>query len=107
MEAACPLQVSCSDVLVLAARDSVAIAGGPKIKVPLGRRDTTIPHTRHEADVGLPRNNVNLTVALRVFATENGINQEEVVALLGKKKEQKKRQERLSAYQSYKLLMQG
>lgn len=99
VDGACPRQVSCADILVLAARDGVAIAGGPEIKVPLGRKDTKSPHTRQEASVGLPRNNVNLTRALQVFATENGITQEEVVAILGKKKKRK-----LSTYKTYKCI---
>lgn len=83
VEVACPGKVSCADVLALAARDAVFVTGGPHIALPLGRRDTTTIYTRHQADVGLPRNNVNLTIALRVFASENGITPKEVVALLG------------------------
>ncbi|EYU44693.1 hypothetical protein ABFS82_08G016200 [Erythranthe guttata] len=83
IEKVCPQKVSCADTLVLAARDGVAIAGGPTIKVPLGRKDTTTPHTREEADKGLPRNNVDLTKALQVFFQEVGITLEEVVAIIG------------------------
>ncbi|KAK4417726.1 Peroxidase 29 [Sesamum alatum] len=83
IEAACPQRVSCADILVLAARDAVAIAGGPTISVPLGRRDTAVAHSRQEADVGLPRNEVNLTKALQVFSQEVGITFDETVAILG------------------------
>lgn len=83
LDAVCPNQVSCADTLALAARDSVAIAGGPTINVPLGRKDTTVPHSRTEADVGLPRNNVNLTKATQVFSQEIGITFEEVVGIIG------------------------
>ncbi|KAL3813761.1 hypothetical protein ACJIZ3_015029 [Penstemon smallii] len=82
-EAVCPKQVSCADILVLAARDGVAIAGGPHIKVPLGRKDTKIPHTKQQADVGLPRNNVDLAKAVQVFFKEAGITYEETIAILG------------------------
>ncbi|KAI3474847.1 hypothetical protein Pfo_030158 [Paulownia fortunei] len=83
IDAVCPQQVSCADILVLAARDGVAISGGPTINVPLGRKDTTVPHSRKEADVGLPRNNVDLTKAAQVFFQEIGITFEETVAILG------------------------
>ncbi|KAH6791099.1 hypothetical protein C2S51_006105 [Perilla frutescens var. frutescens] len=77
VEEVCPQKVSCADILVLAARDGIVISGGPDIRVPLGRKDTTIPHSRQEADVGLPRNNVNLTIALQVFFQEAQIDTEE------------------------------
>ncbi|KAK4477403.1 hypothetical protein RD792_016624 [Penstemon davidsonii] len=83
VEAVCPQQVSCADVLVLAGRDGVAIAGGPNINVPLGRKDTKIPHTKQQADVGLPRNNVDLAKAVQVFFKEAGITYEETIAILG------------------------
>ncbi|KAL8471451.1 hypothetical protein ACS0TY_028921 [Phlomoides rotata] len=79
----CPQIVSCDDTLVLAARDAVAVAGGPNIAVTLGRKDSKIARNKTAADVGLPRNNVNLTIAVKVFSTENGINFEETIAILG------------------------
>ncbi|KAL5699124.1 peroxidase [Ranunculus cassubicifolius] len=39
VEIFCPGIVSCADILALAARDSVEIAGGPMIELPTGRRD--------------------------------------------------------------------
>ncbi|XP_031125758.1 probable peroxidase 61 [Ipomoea triloba] len=39
LEIRCPGVVSCSDILVLATRDAVALAGGPSYPVLLGRKD--------------------------------------------------------------------
>ncbi|KAL3685744.1 hypothetical protein R1sor_003766 [Riccia sorocarpa] len=40
IEKACPGVVSCSDIVVLAGRESVKQTGGPAFSVPLGRRDS-------------------------------------------------------------------
>ncbi|GAB4836709.1 Peroxidase 18 [Ancistrocladus abbreviatus] len=42
LEMFCPGIVSCADVLALAARDAVVLAGGPEIQIPTGRRDGTV-----------------------------------------------------------------
>ncbi|KAF7002415.1 hypothetical protein CFC21_017911 [Triticum aestivum] len=42
LEAVCPATVSCSDIIVLAARDAVTFTGGPSVPVSLGRRDSLV-----------------------------------------------------------------
>ncbi|KAM3387965.1 hypothetical protein ACQJBY_010648 [Aegilops geniculata] len=42
LEAVCPATVSCSDIIVLAARDAVTFTGGPSVAVSLGRRDSLV-----------------------------------------------------------------
>ncbi|CAB4265906.1 unnamed protein product [Prunus armeniaca] len=39
LEIFCPGTVSCADIVALAARDAVEVAGGPVVQIPTGRRD--------------------------------------------------------------------
>ncbi|KAI3860750.1 hypothetical protein MKW92_006636 [Papaver armeniacum] len=81
VDSVCPETVSCSDILVLAARDAVAMSGGPKIKVPLGRKDSnSSSHTF--ADASLPAANTGVSEILSIF-TKKGMTIEESVAILG------------------------
>ncbi|XP_056686688.1 peroxidase 29 isoform X2 [Spinacia oleracea] len=81
LEVACPRQVSCADIIALAARDSVALSGGPLIQVPLGRKDSTTCNTQL-ADVHLPSTTIDVDGFLRIFMGK-GMNLQESVAILG------------------------
>ncbi|KAJ8573942.1 hypothetical protein K7X08_010453 [Anisodus acutangulus] len=47
-------QCSCADIIILAAREAISISGGPRINVPLGRRDSSNPPNSSLADSSLP-----------------------------------------------------
>lgn len=81
LESACPGVVSCADVLALAARDLVAILGGPRFPVALGRRDSTRSDAR-DVEGNLPRTNMSARAMVRLFAGK-GLSAREMVALAG------------------------
>lgn len=82
VEVACPQQVSCADIIVLAAREAVALSLGPRIAVPLGRRDSSTASTDKDADASLPAADVGVDGMLETFA-DKGMTIEESVAILG------------------------
>ncbi|XP_042515041.1 peroxidase 29-like isoform X2 [Macadamia integrifolia] len=81
VEAEWPGQVSCADILVLAAREAVSISGGPQIRVPMGRRDSTTM-SYELAEASLPPPSTRVDAMLHIFSTK-GMNLEESVAILG------------------------
>ncbi|RZC75619.1 hypothetical protein C5167_051103 [Papaver somniferum] len=81
VESVCPGVVSCSDILVLAARDSVVLSGGPFYPVPTGRRDSLISYPQI-AIMELPAPTDDLSVILAKFLHRN-FNEQETVSLLG------------------------
>lgn len=85
VEVTCPGRVSCADIITLAARDAVALSGGPQIAIPLGRKDsrTSSPHL---ADAHLPPPNISVDEFIKIFSSK-GMSLEESVAILGKTKE--------------------
>ncbi|KAL5711819.1 peroxidase [Ranunculus cassubicifolius] len=81
VEKECPGVVSCADILTLAARDSVAILGGPKWRVKLGRRDTrTASHA--EANASIPSPSSSLNTLITSFQAQ-GLSAKDMVVLSG------------------------
>ncbi|XP_073124858.1 peroxidase 51-like [Henckelia pumila] len=75
----CKNRVSCADILVMAARDVVALAGGPSYAVELGRLDGLIS-TAASVQGNLPQPTFNLD-QLNAMFSRHGLNQTEMIAL--------------------------
>lgn len=81
VENLCPNTVSCADILTMAARDVVALAGGPQFNVELGRRDGRISLASRVAG-NLPEPTFNLNQLNSLFR-KKGLSQTEMIALSG------------------------
>ncbi|KAK4415375.1 Peroxidase 44 [Sesamum alatum] len=79
VEAVCPSTVSCADIITLATRDAVALAGGPKYAVPTGRRDGLVSDA---ADVNLPSPSLTVAEAFSFFQAKR-MTLNDMVTLLG------------------------
>ncbi|PIN07044.1 Peroxidase [Handroanthus impetiginosus] len=80
LEAVCPGVVSCADVLALAARDSVVLAGGPGWAVPTGRRDGRVSLASDTSN--LPGFTDSIDVQKQKFQAK-GLNTQDLVTLVG------------------------
>uniref|UniRef100_A0A6N2KWK5 Peroxidase n=1 Tax=Salix viminalis TaxID=40686 RepID=A0A6N2KWK5_SALVM len=78
----CGRVVSCSDILAIAARDSVYLSGGPDYDVPLGRRDGLNFATQNATLQNLPPPFANADTILSSLATKS-FDPTDVVALSG------------------------
>lgn len=78
VEAVCPNTVSCADIITVATRDAVALAGGPKYNVPTGRRDGLVSTD----DASLPGPQESVAQAFAEFKAK-GFTLNEMVTLLG------------------------
>ncbi|XP_045799730.1 putative Peroxidase 48 [Trifolium pratense] len=81
VEQECPGVVSCADIIALAARDAVLLAGGPFYPVLTGRRDSRQSYFQEATDQ-IPRPDDNVTRTLQLFNLR-GFNARETVSLLG------------------------
>ncbi|KAL6853945.1 hypothetical protein ACP4OV_019974 [Aristida adscensionis] len=83
LEKACGgLVVSCADIVAIAARDSVALSGGPAYKVPLGRRDGLSPAPEDAVNKGLPPPSSDVPALLSVLSKIR-LDATDLVALSG------------------------
>ncbi|KAL3682086.1 hypothetical protein R1sor_000108 [Riccia sorocarpa] len=81
VERACPGVVSCSDLIVLAARDAVRLSGGPNMNLVFGRRDSKTASTA-AASKQLQCAAITVTQLLSSLGVF-GVTPVEAVALLG------------------------
>ncbi|KAL2505402.1 Peroxidase 55 [Abeliophyllum distichum] len=81
VEAQCPGVVSCADILTIAARDVVVLAGGSPFAVELGRRDGLVSQASRVTG-NLPEPNFNLEKLKTMFAKHN-LSQLDMIALSG------------------------
>ncbi|PAN44885.1 hypothetical protein PAHAL_9G077400 [Panicum hallii] len=76
---ACTNQVSCADILALATRDVIALAGGPSYAVELGRLDGLVSLSTN-VDGKLPPPSFDLDQLTTLFAANN-LSQADMIAL--------------------------
>lgn len=81
VEKVCPGVVSCTDVLVIAARAAIALAGGKWYEVETGRRDGLVS-IKSEAQANIPPPTMPVAQAIELFA-KKGLNKNDFVVLLG------------------------
>ncbi|KAF9615543.1 hypothetical protein IFM89_024391 [Coptis chinensis] len=81
IEDVCPATVSCADILVLAAREGIAMAGGPYYPLYTGRRDSLMSFPEVGA-YELPSPYDDLYKTLTSFASR-GFDERETVSILG------------------------
>ncbi|CAL4973661.1 unnamed protein product [Urochloa decumbens] len=79
VEAACPLTVSCADIIALAARDAVYLSNGPRYPVETGRRDGKVS-AEYDADNDLPPPSSNI-VDLKTYFSVKGLGWKDLVVL--------------------------
>ncbi|KAJ6339230.1 hypothetical protein OIU77_007232 [Salix suchowensis] len=66
LEMACPHTVSCADIIAIAARDVVAMSGGPSWNVLTGRKDGRV--SKANDTINLPSPSLNAVQLIQSFA---------------------------------------
>ncbi|KAI3915293.1 hypothetical protein MKX01_035552 [Papaver californicum] len=81
LEKACPGIVSCSDIIIMATRDAVALSGGSvaRYEVETGRRDGL---SSEKTNVDLPGPGIPISNAIALFDSK-GLSATDMVVLLG------------------------
>ncbi|PIA27782.1 hypothetical protein AQUCO_07500004v1 [Aquilegia coerulea] len=80
VEDLCPGVVSCADILALAARDAVALSGGPTWDVPKGRLDGRVSKATETRSLPAPTFNIS---QLQQSFSQRGLSMKDLVALSG------------------------
>ncbi|XP_073136020.1 peroxidase 19 [Henckelia pumila] len=81
VESKCPGVVSCADILAIAARDFIHLAGGPYYQVKKGRWDGKISMATR-VNANLPRTNSTIDDLIQLFKSK-GLTLEDLVTLSG------------------------
>ncbi|KAJ4975417.1 hypothetical protein NE237_000523 [Protea cynaroides] len=81
IETKCPGVVSCADILAIAARDFIHLAGGPYYQVKKGRMDGRVSMATRVSS-NIPRANSTVDDLLKLFASK-GLSQNDLVVLSG------------------------
>ncbi|XP_010935150.1 peroxidase 64 [Elaeis guineensis] len=80
VEEMCPGVVSCADILALAARDAVALSGGPTWEVPKGRLDGRVSKASETSQLPAPTFNFS---QLKQSFSQRGLSTQDLAALSG------------------------
>ncbi|ESQ46398.1 hypothetical protein EUTSA_v10000442mg, partial [Eutrema salsugineum] len=81
LEKACPATVPCADIIIMSARDAVALTGGPDWEVKLGRKDSLTASQKDSDDI-MPSPRSNATSLINLFQRFN-LSTKDMVALSG------------------------
>lgn len=81
VEDACPLTVSCADIIVMAGRDAVYLSNGPRYDVETGRRDGKVS-AECDASNDLPPPSSKI-VDLKTYFSFKGLGWKDLVVLSG------------------------